>query len=99
MDKPIFHQDKPIFKSGDVIRVSTRDYQDKKVHAAPFEGVVIAVRGQGEGKTFTVRRLAAGKVIVERIFPLNSPHIENIKVIKQNRVRRAKLYYLRDKKD
>lgn len=86
------------FRVGDVIRITTRDPQDsKKVHATPFEGIVISQRGEGINKTFTVRKLAADKVAVERIFPLGSPLIQDIKVVKSTEVRRAKLYYLRNK--
>ena len=83
------------FKAGDTVKVFTRNLQDNKVHAVPFEGVVISVRGESSDKTFTVKKLAAGKVAVERIFPLNSPLIEKITPVKQGKVRRAKLYYLR----
>ena len=86
-----------MFKVGDQVRVTTRNPQDNKVHATPFVGVVIALRGTGTGRTFTVRKIADGKVAVERIFPLASPIIENVKVIKSGKFRRAKLYYLRNK--
>ena len=86
------------FKVGDLVRVVTRDPQDTKVHSTPFEGMVIAMRGTQSGRTFTVRKIATDKVAVERIFPLDSPTIENIKIIKAGKVRRAKLYYLRNKK-
>ncbi len=85
------------FKVGDTVRVITRNPQDNKVHATPFEGVVISLRGQEVNKTFTVRKIATDKVAVERIFPLRSPAIENIKVVKSAKVRRAKLYYLRNR--
>ena len=88
-----------IFKAGDLIRVTTRNPEENKVHATPFEGIVIALRGQSTGRTFTVRKIGADKVAVERIFPLNSPAIESIKVVKNGHVRRAKLYYLRNKKN
>lgn len=87
----------PPFKVGDVVKITTKDPRDNKVHATPFEGIVIALRGEGESKTFTVRKLAADKIAVERIFPLASPYIQSIKVIKENKVRRAKLYYLRNR--
>lgn len=84
------------FRVGDVVKITTRDPEDtKKVHATPFEGIVISQKGEGINKTFTVRKLAADKVAVERIFPLDSPYIQNINVIKSTRVRRAKLYFLR----
>ena len=87
-----------VFKVGDLVKVTTRDPKEDKAHATPFEGVVISSRGVGANKTFTVRRIGAMKVAIERIFPLNSPAIENIKVIKSNPASRAKLYYLRKKK-
>ena len=86
------------FTTGDTIRVFTKDPQEKKVHSTAFEGVVISVRGVNGGKTFTVRKMATDKVAVERIFPINSPIIEKIKVVKSQNTRRAKLYYLRAKK-
>lgn len=89
-------EQKAVFRVGDVVKITTRDPEDaKKVHATPFEGVVISRKGEGINKTFTVRKLAADKVAVERIFPLDSPNIHNIKVIKSTKVRRAKLYFLR----
>ena len=89
--------EKSNFKVGDLVRVTSRDTEDNKVHAAPFEGIVIALRGKDSGITFTVRKIATNKVAVERIFPLNSPAIEDIKIIKSGNVRRAKLYYLRNR--
>lgn len=84
------------FKIGDVIRVTTRSGEEKKVHATTFEGMVIAIRGQNSGRTFTVRKVASAGVAVERIFPLAAPYVESIKVLKSTKVRRAKLYYLRN---
>lgn len=86
-----------IFKAGDIIKVFTKDPQDEKVHATPFEGIVISIRGKNNDRTFTVRKNASQGVAVERIFPLNSPIIEKIDVIKKGKVRRAKIYYLRNK--
>ena len=86
------------FKVGDTVRVFTRDLEEKKVHLSAFEGVVIVTRGQGPNQTFTVRKIATDKVAVERIFPVNSPTIEKITVVKKGNPRRAKLYYLRNKK-
>lgn len=85
------------FDVGDLVRVSTKDESEKKVHATAFEGVVISVRGKDSGRTFTVRKIASGGVAVEKIFPLSSPYIQDIKVVKPGKVRRAKLYYLRNK--
>lgn len=84
------------FKIGDVVKVTTRSGEEKKVHATTFEGMVIATRGQNSGRSFTVRKVASAGVAVERIFPLASPYVESIKVIKSTKVRRAKLYYLRN---
>src|SRR3989344_4762444 len=102
MDEPQKHQpsqpiSRAVFKVGDLVKVTTRDPKENKVHATPFEGIVISFRGTGDNKTFTVRRIGAMKVAIERIFPLKSPAIENIKVIKSNSVSQAKLYYLRKK--
>lgn len=85
------------FQVGDTLRVFSRDPQEKKAHSSPFEGVVIAIRGLGQNSTFTVRRIGIDKIAIERIFPFNSPAIEKIKVVKKNKVKRAKLYYLRKK--
>ncbi len=86
------------FKVGDVIRVFTKDPQDNKVHATPFEGIVISLRGQKDTRTFIVRKRSSDGVFVERIFPALSPSIEKITVVKPGSVRRAKLYYLRKTK-
>ena len=66
-----------------------------KTRVKRFEGVVIALRGQGTGRTFTVRKMGANNIGVERIFPLYSESIENLEVTKRGKVRRAKLFYLR----
>ncbi len=86
------------FKVGDIIRVFTKSTEDNKVHATSFEGVVIAFRGEKGNKTFTVRKNASDGVSVEKIFTLLSPGIEKIDLVKSQAVRRAKLYYLRNKK-
>lgn len=79
------------------MRVTTRGADEKKVHASLFEGTVIAIRGQKSGKTFTLRKMGSAGVAIERIFPLASPYIQAIEVVKSTKVRRAKLYYLRKK--
>ena len=90
--------DLPSFRSGDTINVGVKVVEGSKSRVQNFEGVVIAKSsGGGMDKTFTVRKISNG-VGVERIFPLNSPNIESIKVIKKGKVRRAKLYYLRNLK-
>jgi large subunit ribosomal protein L19 len=85
------------FAVGDKIKVLQKIQEGDKIRTQPFEGIVIAIKGKGENKMFTVRKIAVGGIGVERIWPLNSPWLENIKVIKKGKVRRAKLYYLRKK--
>lgn len=88
----------PEFRVGDTVRVMYKiiEGEDKK-RVQPYEGIVIARKGMGISKTFTVRRIGADNVGIERIFPLYSPNIEDLKIIKSGKVRKAKLYYLRDK--
>ena len=88
----------PKFNVGDTVRVMYRITEGGKTRAQPFEGVVISKKGPGISKTFTVRRVGSDSIGVERIFPLYSPNIEEIIILKSGRVRRAKLYYLRGKK-
>jgi large subunit ribosomal protein L19 len=83
---------------GDTIAVSSRIKEDNRTRVQKFEGLVIAIKGSGMGKTFTVRRIGVNDVGVERIFPVFSPLIEKIEVVRPGKVRRAKLYYLRDRK-
>lgn len=92
-----FKKDIPPFKVGDTVRVSMMVKEGDKERTQPFEGVVIARRGSGTRETFTVRKISYG-IGVERIFPLHSPLINKIEVVKEGVVRRAKLYYLREKK-
>ena len=87
----------PAFQSGDTVRVHVRVVEGEKERIQVFEGVVIARKGGSNRETFTVRKISYG-IGIERIFPLHSPMIEKIDVVRQGRVRRAKLYYLRDKK-
>lgn len=85
----------PDFGPGDTLRVSYKIIEGEKIRIQPFQGIVIARRGSGVSKTFTVRKIAAGGIGVERIFPLYSPNIAKIEVLQKGKVRRAKLYYLR----
>jgi large subunit ribosomal protein L19 len=92
-----FKKDVAAFNIGDTVRVSVKVVEGDKERIQPFDGVVIARRGGNTRETFTVRKLSFG-VGVERIFPLYSPAIDKIEVLKKGSVRRAKLYYLRGKK-
>ena len=83
---------------GDSVRVNVKITESGKERTQAFEGTVIAVRGAGDSKTFTVRKIGTGGIGVERIWPLNSPHLQKIEVKKKGKVRRAKLYYLRSRK-
>jgi large subunit ribosomal protein L19 len=85
------------FAVGDRVKVLQKIQEGEKVRMQPFEGIVLSIKGEGENKMFTVRKIAAGGIGVERIWPLNSPWIEAVKVIRKGKVRRAKLYYLREK--
>lgn len=85
----------PEFKSGDTITVSYKIIEGNKERVQSFRGVVIQIKGSGMTKMFTIRKISNG-VGVERIFPLYSPHIDNIEVNKRGVVRRARIYYLRD---
>lgn len=87
--------DLPDFRSGDHVRVQVRVVEGDKERLQSFEGDVINIRGAGNSKTFTVRKMSSG-VGVERIFPMNSPKIAKIEVLKKGDVRRAKLFYLRN---
>ena len=90
--------DLPDFFSGDMVSVGVKVIEGNRSRVQFFEGTVIAISsGSNISKTFTVRKISNG-VGVERIFPINSPNIESIKVIKKGKVRRAKLYYLRNLK-
>lgn len=86
------------FNVGDTVKVHYKIVEGGKTRIQPYEGIVISKRGGGNSKTFIVRRIGANNIGVERIFPLLSPNIEKIEVLKQGKVRRAKLFYLRDKK-
>src|ERR1035437_1140258 len=86
--------DFPAFKTGDHIRVHVRVIEGDKERIQPYEGDVISIRGTGMNKTFTVRKIASG-VGVERIFSYSSPKISKIEIVREGKVRRAKLFYLR----
>jgi large subunit ribosomal protein L19 len=86
----------PYFEIGDVVDVRCRIKEGEKERTQMFTGTVIARRGRGVNETFTVRRMV-GSEGVERIFPLNSPNVLDVRAIRSGKTRRAKLYYLRDR--
>lgn len=86
----------PAFSVGDTVRVDVKIREGERERIQAFEGTVIAKKGSGVAETFTVRRVSYG-VGVERVFPLHSPNVEAVKVIRYGKVRRSKLYYLRDR--
>jgi len=90
-------QDVPAFNPGDTIKVHQRVVEGNKQRIQIFEGVVIARRGSTSNASFTVRKVSYG-IGVERVFPLHSPNIERIEVTRLGKVRRAKLYYLRNRR-
>jgi len=92
----IIRRDRGQFGPGDTVRVHVKVVEGEKERTQVFEGVVIRKRGEGARATFTVRRVSYG-VGVERTFPLHSPRVERIQVVKSGQVRRSKLYYLRER--
>lgn len=89
-------KDIPEFNVGDTVDVLVKIVEEGKTRAQAFEGIVIARKGSSLGETFTVRKVSYGEG-VERVFPLHSPSIEKIEVVKKGDVKRAKLYYLKKK--
>ena len=89
--------DIPEFSSGDTVKVHVKIIEGDKSRVQVYEGVVMSTRGSGVSKTFTVRKISAGQVGVERTFPVHSPKIDHIEVARHGAVRRAKLYYLKGK--
>lgn len=84
----------PVFKAGDTVRVKVKVVEGDNERLQAFDGVVVARKGSGIGETFTVRKISFG-VGVERIFPIHSPRVDSIEVLKIGKVRRAKLNYLK----
>jgi large subunit ribosomal protein L19 len=97
VERPALRKDVPSFAPGDSVRVHVKVREGEKERIQVFAGVVIARRGGGARETFTVRKISSG-IGVERIFPLHSPVIDKIEVDRKGAVRRAKLYYLRERK-
>ena len=88
--------EKPVAEVGDTVRVDVKIREGERERIQAFEGTVIAINGSGVTETFTVRRVSYG-VGVERVFPVNSPNVADVKIVRYGKVRRAKLYYLRDR--
>ncbi|MFH1861729.1 MAG: 50S ribosomal protein L19 [bacterium] len=93
MTSPQLREDIPDFKAGDTVKVHVRVIEGEKERIQVFQGTVLKRNGSGTNEMFTVRKISAG-VGVERIFPLHSPRIASIEVVRLGKVRRAKLYYL-----
>ena len=95
--KPYMRTNIPPLRAGDVVRVHERIQEGERERVQIFEGLVIARKhGSGINATFTVRKIASRNVGVERIFPIHSPAIEKIEILRHEKVRRSKLYYVRD---
>ncbi len=97
VEKSFLRTDLPDLNPGDTVLVKVKIKEGDKERLQPFEGIVTKMRGNGLKSTFTVRKISYG-IGVERIFPLNSPSIDSIKVLSRGMVRRAKLYYLKNLK-
>ena len=95
IEKSYMRDDIPQFNSGDTLKVHVKIKEGDKERIQVFQGIVIGNRGSGTGATFTVRKMSNG-IGVERVFPAHSPNIEKVELVRSGRVRRAKLYYLRD---
>ena len=97
VDNSQLRTDIPKLRSGDTVRVHVKIKEGDKFRIQIFEGVVLCIKRHGVSSTFTVRKVSSGYG-VERIFPLHSPIIEKVEVVKQGKVRRARLYYLRGRR-
>ena len=96
IEEGMLKEEKPVIEIGDVVRVHVKIREGERERIQIFEGTVIARRGSGVSETFTVRRVSYG-VGVERVFPVNSPNVAKVECVRHGKVRRAKLYYLRDR--
>ena len=94
MTEGMLKENRPVFNVGDTVRVDVRIKEGDRERIQAFEGTVIAKKHGGVAETFTVRRVAYG-VGIERVFPINSPFVEKVTVVRKGKVRRAKLFYLR----
>ena len=97
IDLENLRDDVPSFRAGDRVRVHVRVVEGNRSRIQVFEGDVIARRGAGISETFTVRKISFNGIGVERTFPVHAPVVDHVEVVRHGRVRRAKLYYLRDR--
>ena len=96
LEAKLLRTDLPKIAPGDTVKVHVKVKEGEKERIQVYQGIVIGIRGGGMRTSFTVRKISAG-VGVERVFPLNSPSIDHMEVLRSGKVRRAKLYFLRDK--
>ncbi len=95
VEKSFQKENMPDFRPGDTVKVEVKVVEGGRERIQAYEGILIKIRGAGLGKTFTVRKIGADRIGVERVFPFNSPIVERVTVTRKGKVRRAKLYYLR----
>ena len=98
IEKDYMKKDLPEIRPGDTVKLHLKVKEGGRERTQVFQGIVISIRGSGLSRTITVRRIASGGIGVERIVPLHSPVLEKIEVVRKGKVRRAKLYYLRNVK-
>lgn len=96
MTEGMLKEERPNINIGDVVKVHVKIREGERERIQIFEGTIIARKGSGVSETFTVRRVSYG-VGVEKVFPVNSPNVAKIELVRSGRVRRSKLYYLRDR--
>ena len=96
MTEVMLKEERPNINIGDVVKVHVKIREGERERIQIFEGTIIARKGSGVSETFTVRRVSYG-VGVEKVFPVNSPNVAKVELVKSGRVRRSKLYYLRDR--
>ncbi len=96
VEQSSLRDDLPEVQVGDIVRVHFRIVEGNRERVQPFQGTVISITGGGVNRMMRVRRIASHGIGVERVFPLNSPRIEKIEILRHSKVRRARLYYLRE---
>ena len=96
VEKDYLKKDVPEIRPGDTVKLHLKVKEGNRERTQVFQGIVISIRGSGLSRTITVRRIASGGIGVERIVPIHSPALEKIEVVRKGKVRKAKLYYLRN---